>query len=530
MLKFKSVSFRYGADSPLALKDISLDINDGEKVAVMGSNGSGKTTLALLAAGLLKPISGVVEFDNDDCRAGVVFQNPDNQIISVTIERELAFPLECRQVESSEIRQRVDKMLAWSGFEGRRFDSPNNLSGGEKQKLALAAALIAHPDLLILDEPTSHLDAAGNRMLHDLIRRAQTENPSLIVLVVTQASSEALGCDRVIVLDSGEIVADSPPKELLSNQEECDKLHIRPPEKLLAESVIASLNTINDQNSPDNNVREQGDDRIEIVGLSYCWPDGVDVFDDLNLTLHCGRVTGIAALSGGGKTTLGLLLAGLIEQDGGDIVIGRIKTNAQDRLQNFCYLFQFPERQIFSATVFDEIAFGLECMGVEHSEIEQRVMSSLETVGLKFADFAQRSPFNLSGGEMRKVALASNLVLNRDVLIFDEPNVGLDNESVESFVRIVHNLDNNGRTQLIISHDTEFLFEVCDDLILMDKGRIRFVGDKYDVIEEPNVFRDCEIAIPTIVKLCENERIRNLVRNTRIRSVRQLVDTLKQTS
>ncbi len=528
MLKFESVSFRYSADSPLVLKEISIDISTGERVAVMGGNGSGKTTLALLAARLLRPVSGAVGSKNEDCRPGVVFQNPDNQIISVTVERELAFPLECRQIQSSEIIQRVDEMLAWADFEDRRFDSPNNLSGGEKQKLALAAALIARPDLLILDEPTSHLDAVGSRIMWDAIGKAQAANPSLTVLIVTQSSSEALGCGRVIVLDQGEIVADRMPRELFCDMATCRERNIKPPEELLAESVIASAFTVTDlMPTPHDSVHTT--DVIEISGLSYRWPDGVGVFDGLDLTLRCGRVTGLAAPSGEGKTTLGLLLAGLIEQDCGEIALNGTNIDAGGRLRNFCYLFQFPERQIFSATVFDEVAFGLERMGVVSHEIEERVIISLETAGLQFANYAHRSPFDLSGGEIRKVSLASNLALDRDVMIYDEPNVELDLLSAESFERMVRSLDDAGRTQLIISHDTEFLFDICDDLVLMHAGRVRFVGDKFDTLDDPGVFSECSVDIPQIVRLCEDEQILKLVRRQGVGSVRELMRVLKQT-
>ncbi len=528
MLKFESVSFRYSADSPLVLKDISIDIAEGERVAVMGGNGSGKTTLALLAARLFKPVSGVIGLNNEDCRPGVVFQNPDNQIISVSVERELAFPLECRQIPSSEIRKRVNEMLAWADFEDRRFDSPNNLSGGEKQKLALAAALIARPDLLILDEPTSHLDAAGSRILWDAIGQAQAANPSLTVLIVTQSSSEALGCDRVIVLEQGEIVADRMPRELFSDVVICRERNIRQPEELLAESVVASEFAVTERMSTPHDSAHSSD-VIDISGLSYRWPDGADVFDGLDLTLRCGRVTGIAAPSGGGKTTLGLLLAGLIEQDCGRIALNGTGVDAGYRLRKFCYLFQFPERQIFSATVFDEVAFGLERMGVGSHEIEERVRISLETAGLQFADYAHRSPFDLSGGEMRKVSLASNLALDRNVMIYDEPNVELDRLSAESFERAVRSLSDALRTQLIISHDTEFLFDICDDLVLMRAGRMRFVGDKFDTLDDPGVFSECSLDIPQIVRLCEDEQILKLVRCQGIGSVRELMRVMKQT-
>ncbi len=187
MLRFNRVSFAYRPDDDSVLKDIDLEIGDGESVVVMGSNGSGKTTLALLAAGLIVPTSGSVERDSPDDPAGIVFQNPDNQIVSVTIENELAFPLECRQIQSKQIRIQVDEALTQYGFNDREKTSPSELSGGEKQKLALASALICKPSLLVLDEPTSHLDANGRKTLEAAVENVRADKVLNIVQDVKQA-------------------------------------------------------------------------------------------------------------------------------------------------------------------------------------------------------------------------------------------------------------------------------------------------------------------------------------------------------
>jgi energy-coupling factor transport system ATP-binding protein len=528
MLKFNSVSFAYDPESDPVLDGIDLQIGRGECVAIMGSNGSGKTTLALLAARLLSPTSGSIEHDNTGESAGVVFQNPDNQIVSISVEHELAFPLGCRQVPPDEMRTRVDESVVRFGFDSMRDTSPSDLSGGEKQKLALASAMIARPGLLILDEPTSHLDQNSRDLLHDAIDDIGKNDPNLTILMITQSPSEALRFQRLIVMRDGRIAADSLPEDVFGDSELCRSCDIRVPDELLIESADDSqLPIVVDSNLVMDNDSERTSELVLIRELSFVWQDGVRVFDRLDLSVGEGRIVGLAAASGGGKTTLGYLLAGLLESSSGSIAWHSEKQNSSDLLTKVSYLFQFPERQMFADTVFDEIAFGLRQLGLPKDMIDSRVRSSLETLGLPHESFADRSPHFLSGGEMRKVALASIIALDRTLVFYDEPTAELDTESTDLLKTTFRALKSTGKTQIIASHDTDFLFETSDDIIVLRDGQVGFFGSTFELLDDPTILVDCGLSVPGVVDLCRSDGVREFVRTNRITSVRELVAKMK---
>jgi len=531
VLKFENVSFAYGPDSVPALKDISFMVGPGESVAVMGGNGSGKTTLALLAAGLLQPSFGDVVFSYSDTdRPGLVLQNPDNQIVSISVERELAFPLECRQWLLDSMQQTVEKSLQWTRFLNRRKSAPTELSGGEKQRLALASALIAGPGILILDEPSSHLDSPGRASVDEAIKEAREMKSELITLVITQSSSEALRFPRLIVLSEGAIVADGNPADIFANADNCRRWNIAVPDEILLDA-LPPMTKWQDSTRSDAVTSESVTIQklLEICDLSFSWEGGNAVFDNLDFSVGGNRIVGIAAKSGGGKTTLGYILSGLAVPSGGRIQWNGDDITTVDLLTKVSYLFQFPERQFFCSTVLDEIAFGLQQMALSESEINDRIDEALELVGLALDGFKSRSPYHLSGGEMRKVALALVIAMKRPLIIYDEPTAELDVASTESFRRTLRDVRKQGSIQIIISHDTDFLFSMCDDLILLSKGSVVYSGCKFGLLDSPEMFELCDVATPDIVKWSIKAGAVEFVRGNRILSTSHLVDHLKLT-
>lgn len=532
MLKFENVSFTYGSGASPALKNVSFEVGAGESVAVMGGNGSGKTTLALLAAGLIQSSSGYVYSEwGDTKQPGLVLQNPDNQIVSISIERELAFPLECRQWPPDSMRPAVEKSLQWMQFVDRRMSSPNELSGGEKQRLALSSAMIAGPGILILDEPSSHLDSPGRAAVDQAVAEAREMNRELVTLVITQSSSEALRCGRLIVLSAGEIIADATPEDIFANVDKCTEWNIAIPDEILLDTlppITEWQSTVDPEAAADESGTASS--LLKLCDLSFSWEGGDAVFESLDLSIPESRIIGIAARSGGGKTTLGYILSGLAAPAGGRILWNGANIDAKDLLKRVSYLFQFPERQFFCSTVHDEIAFGLQRMSLSESEVDNRVSDSLELVGLSSDKFRSRSPYHLSGGEMRKVAIASVIAMRRELIVYDEPTAELDSVSTESFRRTLESLGERGATQIVISHDTDFLFSMCDDLILLNHGSVVYSGCKFGLLDSPEMFESCGIATPGIVKWSISSGSVEFVRSNRILSSSHLADYMKLSS
>lgn len=532
MLKFDKVSFSYPQSTGPALRDITFDIAPGESVAVVGGNGSGKTTLALLAAGVLPPSSGRIECDSaNGPRTGLVLQNPDNQVVSISVERELAFPLECRQIPTAQMRTRVDDFLRNMGFEAKAETAPSNLSGGEKQKLALGSAIISNPSILVLDEPTSHLDRSGKKLLNDAIDNARRQDRDLITILVTQSTEEAMACSRLIVLQDGTIVADGKPDEILSDAEHCRKWHLAVPDSLVIEAV--DLSVVGREpitQKPNNEVAERDDVLLTVTDLAFAWEGGEPVFSHLDFELYKARITGFAARSGGGKSTLGYLLGGLAAPQGGEIRWQGESADSALLLSNVSYLFQFPERQFFCGTVYDEIAFGLRQLRLSESEVAERVGEACDLAGLDFEKFRECSPFHISGGEMRKVAIASIIALQRPLIIFDEPTAELDSVAVDRFRESTRRIRAKGVTQLVISHDTDFLFSVCDNMILLSDGSVAHKGDVYGLLDVPGVFDKCALQLPRLIQWSIDSRMGDYVKSNKIRSVSELAKISKLTS
>jgi energy-coupling factor transport system ATP-binding protein len=251
------------------------------------------------------------------------------------------------------------------------------------------------------------------------------------------------------------------------------------------------------------------------------------VFRSLNLQLRRNAVTGVAARSGGGKTTLATLLAGLQRPTSGSIHWLGSKADEDHLLRSVGYLLQFPERQIFCETVADEIKFGLNRLQLSAIDADIRIRESLRLAGLDSDSFIDRSPFRLSGGEMRKVALASVLALQRPLIIYDEPVAELDWESSRRFVSVVKKVSLSGVTQVVISHDSDFLFEVCDDLILLSEGVAKYAGAKFQLADNPAVFEECGVSVPAVISLCIERSCADYLVHYRISSVAELVEKLQ---
>jgi energy-coupling factor transport system ATP-binding protein len=473
---FDNVSFSYDS-SHLTLSGVSVDIEAGDFVCLLGANGSGKTTLARLMNALLEPSEGnvvVFGFDTRDhahtfdirSNVGMVFQNPDDQIVASLVEDDVAFGPANLAIPSDELKSRVSDALAAVGlseFERREIAT---LSGGQKQRVAIAGALALKPSILVLDEPTSMLDPLARNQLMDLCHTLNKDG--LTIVLITHFLEEAAQAHRVLVLDNGAIALDGPPHDVLAHQKELEELQLPTRLPVRAKSRERETETV------EGGISEC----LSFSDVSYRYRDDAPwALEGVSMAIREGELIGITGLNGSGKSTFIQLAGGLLHPTRGcvrafgiDLADKRASRSARPRMG---IVFQYPERQLFAATVFDDVAFGPLNLGMPAEEVETRVREALDLVGLDLEQLRTTSPFALSGGEQRRVAIAGALALRPSLLLLDEPTAGLDPRARSAFFELVVDLcDNHGISIALASHDVDDLEQLCDRIITFENGRI----------------------------------------------------------
>ena len=504
----------------LALDGISVTIEKGSYTAILGSNGSGKSTLAKIIDILEVPDSGkVVIFGKDasddnlfwDIRAHCccVFQNPDNQIVGTIVEEDVAFGPENLGVPNPELRERVDQALKDVGLYEYRHRETTALSGGQKQKLAIAGALAMQPDILILDEATAMLDPSSRDDFLTLVEKMRVEK-GLTLITITHDMTEALRCDKLVIVNKGKAVMEGRPEEIFLSDNLWDYGLKRPVKFNFAfeiakltgstltkedlrsdESLIAALTAMlkkpgikAPEISEDRKTQDEKDIIMSVKGLSYTY-DGNDAkaIEDINLDIRRGEVLGIVGESGCGKTTLISHMNAIFRPSVGDIIIHtkdgdlscRNKKDTMKIRQNVGLVFQYPEYQLFEETVFKDICYGLKKMGVEKAKMHKMAYDAALMVGLS-NDEVNSSPFELSGGQKRRAAMAGVLAMQPGILVLDEPASGLDPRGRQEMFAIIKKLRDSGTTIILVSHNMDEAAVNCDRICLIDHGKIKAVG------------------------------------------------------
>lgn len=576
VIELNHVSYEYplsessakGADERrtlLALDDVSLKLKQGESLSIVGSNGSGKTTLVKLLNALILPDRGEVWVDGLDTqdkdsqklirqKVGMVFQNPDNQIISTSVEREIAFGLENLALSYDEMRTKVDRALKYFNLEQYRDHPPHRLSGGEKQKVALAAVLSMQPKYLVLDEPTSLLDPLGRREVIELIRML-CEERDVTVIHVTQFPEEAVGADKVLVMHEGRIVLDGTPGNVFRQEDQLKRIGLGVPfpmriasalgrkgwigldECLTMDALVDGIVENVKRGTPRSGARARGavdggrstvdggrgaagggrstadgpqPPQIALNQVSHLYDHGLPTerkaLDGVSFKIKKGEFVGLIGPTGSGKSTLVQHLNGLLFPSSGEVWIEQVSlidkhVDLRKIRQKVGLVFQFPELQLFEETVYDDIAFGPKNLELSEQEVDDRVKESMNKVGLDFEQFASRSPFHLSGGEQRKVAIAGTLALKPEILVLDEPTCGLDGKSTGEIKILLKELNSSGVTIILISHNMDLIAELTQKIILLDQGRLLAFEDKEEFFRDADRIRSVGLDLPQAVEL-----------------------------
>ena len=508
ILTAENLKFRYDSEQPVyALDGVSTSVKRGEFVAVLGANGCGKSTLAKHFNAILLPESGKVYVEgmdtSDDSKlydirqtVGMVFQNPDNQIVATVVEEDVAFALENLGVPPDEMRRRVDESMKMAGIYEYRERAPHNLSGGQKQRVAIAGVVAMRPDCLILDEATAMLDPRGREQVMQTIHHLN-KNMGITVVSITHYMEEAAQADRVLVMSKGHVVMEGTPKEVFSQTEKVRALHLDVPQaaELRDELVKAGI------------PMPEG---IKVEHLSYVYnpgmPNAVTALDDVSFTVEEGDFVGIIGATGSGKSTLITHMNGLNKPTSGKIYIdGRDLWADPEKIRDFRFLtglvFQYPEYQLFEETCYKDIAFGPKNMGLDETEIDRRVHEAADFVGLDPA-LLERSPLELSGGQKRRVAVAGVMAMRPRILVLDEPAAGLDPEGRDDILSEVKEYHKKtGTTVLLVSHSMEDIAKYANRVLVMSNKKIAMYDTVEKVFARAPELLELGLSVPQVTKI-----------------------------
>ena len=551
IIEMECVSFSYGtaADGAYALKDIDLSVEEGTFVGLIGPSGAGKSTLASAITGAIphhyrgRLFGSTLVAGLDTCEAsltdiakivGSVLQDIDAQMVASVVEDELLFGLENFGIDHREIEGRIASALDAVGIADLRHREIATLSGGQKQKVAIAAILAMTPRVIVMDEPTSALDPASARDVFEVLRRAKELTGMTVILIEQTVALLAEYCDRVVVIDQGRIALDGTPTDVFSHGETLRAIGVDTPRTVRisnslaetglapndspaltldgAESLVAGIlapglsesspivpRTLGDRPDARNTVDERPI-IVDVAGAAYSYGTGQAGIEGINLTVRAGEILAVVGQNGAGKTTFTKLLNGLIKPSAGVVRIAGLDTRTTPvsvLASHAATLFQNPDRQLCRNTVVEEISFGLELQGAPADAARERARHVAATFGLP----ENASPFNLSRGQRQMVALASVVALEPELIILDEPTSGLDYRECMTVMETVRQRALDGAAVVMVCHDMEVVSDFADTLAVMAEGRLIEVGPSREVFANDALLAHARIAAPCVPAL-----------------------------
>lgn len=542
------VSFSYGTQTEQALSHISLSVNKGDFIGIIGPSGAGKSTLAACLSGAVPhhytgTFFGSVMVDgHDTCEVsltdvsqivGSVLQDIDTQMVASVVEDEMLFGLENFAVPHDQIEQRVSETLETVGISDLRDREIATLSGGQKQKVAIAAILAMRPRVLVLDEPTAALDPASSTLVFETLREANRILGITIVVVEQKVALLSEYCNRVLVLNHGEIALQGEPHEVFAHTDELRTIGVDCPRvtrifnslepdglasgtpcldvdeaECLISGIVDPAHAAIEAQAPAGSphapsLRPHAKDAEPVLTfdhVEFAYPNGGAAVHDLNLTLYPGELVGIVGQNGAGKTTLTKLLTGLLKPASGSVRVTGLDTATvpTSRIaREVATLFQNPDRQICKDTVLDEVAFGLELAGIDRAEALRRAQLVIDRFGLP----ADEAPFSLSRGQRQMVALASVVVVEPKIVVLDEPTSGLDYRECMTVMETVRTMAERGCAVIMVCHDMEVVSDFAERIVVMADGRILDRGRTHELFSNNDLMRRAYVEPPQVIEL-----------------------------
>ncbi|RIY21486.1 ABC transporter ATP-binding protein [Bifidobacteriaceae bacterium VN002] len=586
LLELKDVSFKYvnrnkddsldsskAQDSTFALKDVSLSIESGEFVGIIGPSGSGKTTLASLFSGAIPhhysgELLGSVKIAGQDtknlaltniaCLIGSVIQDIDAQMVAANVEDEILFGLENFGVAHSEIPSRIDEALQIVGISDLRNRDLDTLSGGQKQKVAIAAILALKPKVMVLDEPTCALDPVSSKMIFSILKDLNKNFGITVVVIEQKVALLSEYCKRLVVLSNGTLSLDLPVSQALKNMDLLYSIGINYPRTthlvndLQSENVCSKsdlpvsvedtvntiVNTINSRKSLTSNSNSHADSHgefdnsecdsntsavagdfshesqvseqssaqkqskntspcLSLKNVSFSYPSGVSALKNVSFEAYAGELVTLVGRNGAGKTTVTKLINGLLKSSGGNIFIDGKDTSNMKISQIAHYvstLFQNPDRQLCKDTVLEEVAFSCILLGESVKDANDHAMQVIEKLNLD----PKASPFMLSRGQRQMVALAATVVTKPKILVLDEPTCGLDYMECLRIMQVVEDLRDHGCCVIMVCHDMEVVLDFATRLIVVNDGKILEDGSISCVFENNAICKEAALCAPLL--------------------------------
>ncbi len=546
MIQIQELTFKYTGSKHNALENITLEIEKGGFVGIIGESGAGKTTLCNCINGLIPhhytgDFYGSVKVDGDDTfdvdagklalKVGSVFQDIESQLTGYFVEDEILFGLENFGIPADQIEKRITSALETLGISELRHREISTLSGGQKQKVVFAAILALEPQILVLDEPTGELDPASSVQIFALLKKLNEEKGITIVIAEQKIMLLCEFVKKLIVLEKGTCVHYGEIRSTLTHQKEMEEAGINCPRVLTLTGKMEKENLLPADCTGEGRICLNANEAAQIVkkamgtkalhtavaepveaqkssdtvlsfqNVSFSYNETANV-KNLNVNIHKGDFTAIIGSNGAGKSTFSKLCNGLLKPSAGDVLV-LDKNTKKEKVSNLAkhigFLFQNPDRQICCGTVREEIAFSLRNNKVPEAEINTRVENTIKEFGFN----PDTEPFNMSRGQRQRLCLACLIALNPEILILDEPTTGLDYRECMEVMEKIRQLNENGTTVIMVCHDMEVVLDFAKKIIVMNRGEILGEGPTRKVLSDDTLLNKARLLPPQIAQVAK---------------------------